>query len=155
MSFLPIAPTFQFRQSGGMSDTHFSFVLETPPADPETALAHYLARLKVETDAWDVKTDMERGRSDFVVIDTRSPEAYRERHIAGAISFPHRTMNAETTAHLPRDKVMITYCWGPGCNSSTKGALRLATLGFRVKELIGGLEYWIKEGGPLVEKSEP
>jgi len=138
-----------------MSDTHFSFALETPAADPETALAHYLAKLNVETDAWDLKTDMERGRSDFVVIDTRSPEAYRERHIAGAISFPHRTMNTETTAHLPKDKVMITYCWGLGCNASTKGALRLASLGFRVKELIGGLEYWIKEGGPVGGESEP
>ena len=138
-----------------MTDTHFSFVLETPAADPETASAHYLAKLKVETDAWVVKTDMERERSDFVVIDTRSPEAFRERHIAGAISFPHRTMNAETTAHLPKEKLMITYCWGPGCNASTKGALRLAALGFRVKELIGGLEYWIKEGGPVRGKSEP
>jgi len=103
---------------------------------------------------WDVKTDLERGRSDFVVIDTRSREELYDRHISGAISFPHRTMNAETTAHLPKDKVMVTYCWSPGCNASTKGALRLAALGFRVKELIGGLEYWIREGGPVEGKLE-
>ena len=58
-------------------------------------------------------------------------------------------------ARLPKDKVMVTYCWGPGCNSSTKGALRLAALGFRVKELIGGLEYWIKGGGRVEGKLEP
>ena len=44
---------------------------------------------------------------------------------------------------------MVTYCCGPGCNSSTKAALRLASLGFRVKELIGGLEYWLREGGQV------
>jgi rhodanese-related sulfurtransferase len=58
-------------------------------------------------------------------------------------------MNAETTAHLPKDKVMVTYCWHLGCNASTKGALKLASLGFRVKELVGGLEYFIREGGRL------
>ena len=63
-------------------------------------------------------------------------------------------MNAETTADLPKDQVMVTYCWGPGCNGSTKGALKLAALGFRVKELIGGLEYWMREGGPVEGKLE-
>jgi len=137
-----------------MSSTNFSFVLETPAASPEIAQEHFLSKLAVETDPWDVKTDMERGRTDFTVVDTRSREDYEARHIAGAISFPHRTMNAETTAHLPKDKLMVTYCWGPGCNSSTKGALKLAALGFRVKELIGGLEYWIKEGGQVEGKLE-
>lgn len=132
-----------------MNKPNFSFVLETPVADPETAQQHFAAKLSVETDAWDVKTDMERGQDSFVVVDTRSREDYAMRHIAGAISLPQRSINQDTTAHLPKEKVMITYCWGPGCNGSTKGALRLASLGFRVKELIGGLEYWIREGGPV------
>lgn len=130
-----------------MSNANFSFVLETSAVSPEEAQKHFAAKLTVETDAWDVKTDLERGRSDFVVIDVRSREQYDERHIAGAISLPYRSMNAETTAHLPKDKMMVTYCWHLGCNASTKGALKLAALGFRVKELIGGLEYFIKEGG--------
>jgi rhodanese-related sulfurtransferase len=133
----------------GMKETQFSFVLETPVASPEEAQKHFAAKLTVETDAWDVKTDLERGRSDFVVIDVRSREHYEQRHIAGAISFPYRSMNAETTAQLPKDKVVVTYCWHSGCNASTKGALKLAALGFRVKELIGGLEYFIKEGGQV------
>ncbi len=132
-----------------MREPQFSFVLETPATEPEDAQLHFASKLRVETDAWDLKTDMERGRSDFIVIDTRSPDAFAARRIAGAINLPHRTMNAETTAHLPKDKVMVTYCWHPGCNASTKGALRLAALGFRVKELVGGLEYWIRDGGSV------
>lgn len=132
-----------------MRETQFSFVLETAVAETEAAERYFRAKLSFETDAWDVKTDMERGRSDFLVIDTRSRADFEARRIAGAINLPYRSMNAETTAHLPKDKVMVTYCWGPGCNGSTKGALKLASLGFRVKELIGGLEYWIREGGPL------
>jgi len=132
-----------------MSNPKFSFVLETPAACPEEAQKHFAAKLNLETDAWDVKTDLERGRSDFVVIDVRSREDFEQRHIAGAISFPYRGMDAQTTAQLPKDKVMVTYCWHHGCNASTKGALKLAALGFRVKELIGGLEYFIKEGGKV------
>jgi rhodanese-related sulfurtransferase len=132
-----------------MRETQFSFVLETPAAEVEDAEHHFRSKLSFETDAWDVKTDMERGRTDFIVIDTRSPADFEARRIAGAINLPHRSMNAETTSQLPKDKLMVTYCWGPGCNGSTKGALKLASLGFRVKELIGGLEYWIREGGQV------
>jgi len=132
-----------------MNETKFSFALEDPAADPERARLHFQSKLMFETDPWDVKTDMERGRSDFIVIDVRRREDFEARRIAGAISLPYRSINAETIAQLPKDKLMVTYCWGPGCNSSTKGALKLASLGFHVKELIGGLEYWIKEGGRL------
>ena len=134
---------------GTMRETQFSFVLETSATEVELAERHFRSKLSFETDAWDVKTDMERGRADFVVIDTRSPADFEARRIAGAINLPYRSMDAETTARLPKEKVMVTYCWGPGCNGSTKGALKLASLGFRVKELIGGLEYWIREGGKL------
>ena len=40
----------------------------------------------------------------------------------------------------------MVYCWGVSCNSSTKAAARLAGLGVQVKEMIGGIEYWLREG---------
>ena len=132
-----------------MREPQFSFVLETPGAEPKDAAIHFQSKLTLETDAWDLITDIERGRSDFVVIDTRSPAEFEARRIAGAINLPYRSMTAETTAHLPKDKVMVTYCNHPACNASTKGALKLASLGFRVKEFGGGLEYFIKEGGKV------
>lgn len=42
--------------------------------------------------------------------------------------------------------LIVTYCDGIGCNASTKGALNMATLGFNVKELIGGLDWWKRDG---------
>ena len=29
-----------------------------------------------------------------------------------------------------------------GCNGATKAAMQLSALGFAVKEMIGGMEYW-------------
>ena len=44
---------------------------------------------------------------------------------------------------------MVTYCWGPGCNGATRAALALSLLGYRVREMIGGFEYWAREGLPV------
>jgi rhodanese-related sulfurtransferase len=38
------------------------------------------------------------------------------------------------------------YCKGTGCNASTRGALKMSKLGFKVKELFGGLESWKSDG---------
>jgi rhodanese-related sulfurtransferase len=44
---------------------------------------------------------------------------------------------------------VVTYCWGPGCNGATRAALEFAKLGYPVKEMIGGFEYWVREGAPV------
>ena len=136
------------------TNPNFSFVLEHPPAEPAVAERHFVAKLAVETDAADVHLDLERGQPGIVLVDTRSPDAYARCHIPAAVNLPTRTISPETTASLPRDKVIVTYCWGPGCNGSTRAAAKLAALGFRVKEMIGGIGYWRKEGLP-VEGTSP
>src|SRR5262245_37407931 len=133
--------------------SHFSLVLEVPPAEPQHASRHFVSKLSVETDPSDVMLDLQRGQNSFIIIDVRSVEDFEECHVEGAVSFPYRQMNAETVAHLQKDKLVVVYCWGPGCNASTKAALRLSSLGFRVKEMIGGLEYWKREGGNLTGKN--
>lgn len=55
-------------------------------------------------------------------------------------------MSFHTTEHLDKNKIYICYCDGIGCNASTKAALKLLTLGFKVKELIGGLDWWKRDG---------
>src|SRR5437764_6532208 len=92
-------------------------------------------KLRFHTDSWDLSVDLRAGLSDIVVIDARSRDAYAAGHIRGAVSFPHREMSAETTAQLDCSKVYVVYCDGIGCNASTKGAYKLAGLGFRAKEL--------------------
>lgn len=121
--------------------------LPSSAASPEAAQRHFAGRLGLETDVADLMADLGKHHPGLVVIDTRSPESFALCHIPGAINLPR--IDAASTADLSREKVYVVYCWGPGCNGSTKGALRLAELGFLVKELTGGLEYWRKEGGRL------
>jgi len=114
---------------------------------------YYQARLQYEIDPWDLNEALARG-DKIQLVDTRSPEAYERGHIAGAVNIPHRTMSPVTTAHLEKEALIVTYCDGIRCNGSTKGALNLVQLGFRVKELIGGLDCWRFDGYP-VEGLEP
>jgi rhodanese-related sulfurtransferase len=119
-----------------------SRVLSTPAAPPDAAAAFFQSKLAYETDAADVYTDMQQGIDDFLLLDVRSPEAYARSHAVGAVNLPHPLISGETTAQFPPDKLLVVYCWGPGCNGATKAALKLSALGFAVKEMIGGIEYW-------------
>ncbi|WP_369790112.1 rhodanese-like domain-containing protein [Rouxiella sp. WC2420] len=131
-----------------------SRVLAFPPPSPNVSEQYLHAKLSFYTDAWDVAEDLRLQVSEIVVIDTRAESLYQAGHIPGAVSFPHRLMDEASTAALDRDKVYVTYCDGIGCNGSTQGAYKLARLGFRVKELIGGLDFWIRDGHPLAKGDE-
>lgn len=108
-------------------------------------LQHYRDKLTWEIDSWDLKLALDAG-GKVLVVDARSAEAFAKEHIPGAVNIPHRTMSPETTGHLDKDALTVTYCDGIGCNASTKGALNMVKLGFRVKELIGGLDWWKRDG---------
>ena len=108
-------------------------------------IKHYSDKLEYEIDSWDLRAALDKGEK-IVVIDARSAQSYQEEHIPGSVSIPHRTMTNESTRHLDREVLYVTYCDGIGCNASTKGALNMARLGFRVKELMGGLDWWKRDG---------
>lgn len=108
-------------------------------------LQHYSDKLAYEMDSWDLNAALEAGER-IAVIDARSVEAFDREHIPGALNVPHRTMSPETTGHIAKDVLIVTYCDGIGCNASTKGALNMLKLGFRVKELMGGLDWWKRDG---------
>jgi len=85
------------------------------------------------------------------VIDARTPEAHARGHVPGSTNMPHRTIDSSTTGSLPRGNVIVTYCDGVFYNPSTKAAAKLTALGFRVKEMLDGMEGWRKEGYPVEE----
>lgn len=108
-------------------------------------LNYYRSKLDFEMDSWDVHEALSNG-DRLVVVDGRSAEAYALEHIPGALSLPHRGIDADSTASLDRSRIYVCYCDGIGCNASTKTALKLLLLGFEVRELIGGLDWWKRDG---------
>ncbi len=108
-------------------------------------IQYYQQKLDFEWDAADLFEELEKG-SNVVIVDTRKRFAYETEHIPGAVSISHRTMDEQATRTLDRKPIYVCYCDGIGCNGSTKGSLKMTKLGFRVRELIGGLDWWKRDG---------
>ncbi len=119
-------------------------------ATPEVALAHFQARLRFETDCWDVHHSIINGVANFILLDVRSESLYREGHLPTAIPLPHSQIRMETLPPLPIRGIYVVYCAGPHCNGANKAAIKISLLGLPVKEMIGGIEGWKDEGFELV-----
>ena len=105
----------------------------------------YQQKLAHEMDSADLYEALEKDEP-IVVVDGRSAAAYAKEHIPGAVSLPLREISSSAVESLDRSKLYVCYCDGIGCNASTKTALKLLTLGFQVRELIGGLDWWKRDG---------
>ena len=127
----------------------------------EELVAHFSSRLAFETDASDVHADFE-DKERFVLVDVRGLSSWDQGHAVGAIHMPHAQIAERAPKEIPMDMPVVVYCWGPGCNGAHKGALNFALLGYQVKEMIGGFEYWAREGypvegvdGPIIRSKDP
>ena len=125
------------------------------------AVAHFAARLRFETDPSDVRAAQLAG-DRFVLVDSRGDAAWRQGRATGAVHLPTARITAEAARTIPADVPVVVYCWGPGCNGGTKAALAFAQAGYAVREMLGGFEYWAREGmpvetddGPLVRAADP
>jgi rhodanese-related sulfurtransferase len=113
------------------------------------AVAFFASRLAFQTDVADVQAALASGDPGFVLVDSRSPAAWARGRIPGAVHLPTAQIPERASAALDPRVPVVTYCWGPGCNGATRAALALARLGYVVREMLGGIEYWIREGFPV------
>ena len=111
----------------------------------EEQIKFYNDKLRFEMDSADLYETISTNQN-IIIVDTRTAEAFELEHIPGAINIPHRTMTLESMKQFDKNALFVSYCDGIGCNGSTKGAINLAKLGFTVKELIGGLDWWKRDG---------
>ncbi len=108
----------------------------------------FAAKLEYETDASDLYAAQKAGDA-IIVIDVRSDEAWAQGRVPGAVHMHYREIAARAPQEIAEGSEVVVYCWSPGCNAGAKGALEFAKLGYTVRELIGGFEYWVREGYPV------
>ena len=121
-------------------------VTEIPPAAAAAVVARYAGRLAFETDCADVAAAVGSGSPGFVLVDVRAPKLHAAGHVPGALSIPRGKLTPRRLEAWPPDTLFVVYCAGPHCNGADRAALHLATLGRRVKVMIGGVTGWADEG---------
>ena len=121
----------------------------TSEFDTDVAVQHFAARLRYETDVSDVHEAMHRAEPGFVLVDSRGQAAWDQGHLPGALHLPTASIPERAPELIPVGTPVVTYCWGPGCNGATRAALAFARLGYEVREMLGGYEYWVREGYPV------
>lgn len=83
------------------------------------------------------------------LVDTRRRASWDHGHIPGAVHLPTAEILERAAELIPAGGRVVVYSWGPGCNGSTFAAVAFAELGYPVREMIGGFEYWARNGLPV------
>ncbi|QKW05333.1 rhodanese-like domain-containing protein [Streptomyces sp. NA04227] len=122
-------------------------VLRVPPAPAAEAAAYFRASLAFHTDVSDVAAALASATGPgFTLIDTRSTRSWDQGHVPGALHLPTALIPEQAGRLLDPATPVVTYCWSPACDGGVRAALALAELGYQVKEMRGGFEYWVREG---------
>ena len=100
-----------------------------------------------EASAW-IRENGSRG--DFVLLDVRTPQEYRDERIAGALLIDYLSESfREDLGSMDRGKRYLIYCRTG--NRSGKAVSLMKELRFReVRHLSGGIVKWKEQGLPTV-----
>ena len=89
----------------------------------------------------DEAVTMMEEESGYIILDVRTPEEFRERHIPNAINIPNETIGSEDIQELPdKDELILVYCRSG--NRSKQASGKLAELGYTNIVEIGGINDW-------------
>jgi rhodanese-related sulfurtransferase len=118
------------------------------------ALQYFTTKLEHETDPTDVYAAQKAGER-VTLVDVRGEEAWAQGRVTGAIHMPYREIAERAPREIAAGTAVVVYCWSPACNAGAKGAREFALLGYPVREMIGGYEYWAREGQPVENDEGP
>ncbi len=78
---------------------------------------------------------------DYIILDVRTEEEFREKHIPGAINIPNETIGEDEISALPdKEQMILVYCRSG--NRSKQAAKKLAAQGYTNILEFGGINDW-------------
>ena len=115
---------------------------------PKVLQKYFETKLEAEVGPYGLKHLMEEEKGKLTILDVRRPEHFAQERIPGAI---HMTLEelAKRYKELPKKNRIVTYCYMFMCSLAPTAALFLAKKGYKVTELVGGIEDWKKLGNDV------
>jgi rhodanese-related sulfurtransferase len=123
-------------------------------SESELAALVFRAKAAAYASPMTIKEWQDAGRNDFLLVDARKRMPRPKKRIAGSLWFPQPEIN-ERLAELPKDKLIVLYCWDVWCSLATSAALVLIEHDYRVKELYGGIAAWEALHLPEIDVDKP
>jgi rhodanese-related sulfurtransferase len=117
--------------------------------ETERAIEHFQAKLAFEIGPFEVKETKE----NLQIIDLRTKDQFDKGHVPGAINVLLEDLETRLPS-LKKDVTSVVYCYNITCHLSAKAALLLAQKGYKVRELVGGWEEYVKSNAPVESKAE-
>ena len=95
---------------------------------------------------------------DALFVDSRDAADYAKDHIPGAVNLPMRKwaeLWPQAESQLPRDRMLVLYCYGAHCGLSTRQGKALLEEGYEDLVVLDyGWSTWTKHGQPTVRHPE-
>jgi rhodanese-related sulfurtransferase len=121
------------------------------PASQVALLQHFKTKMDAYVSPPALKSWLEAGRNDVLVVDVRNPGPPMTERIAGAVALAERDLD-QRWSELAKDKLVVLVCWDVWCSLGASAAIRLIERGFQVKELAGGMQAWKSLGFPVTRE---
>lgn len=122
--------------------------------DSKKAVEFFEQELDFKTNPHGVKAVLDGKVKNVTIVDVRSAADYAKGHIPGAINIPfeqHDSFDGGELVfpELRKDGYNYVYCYQLLCNLGQKAAKKFASLGYPVKEIVGGYAEWVAEKNPV------
>jgi sulfur-carrier protein adenylyltransferase/sulfurtransferase len=144
----PECPACGTRELGVLSD-YDEYCAGVPAVTPDSAEAPGDAPGELaEIAPSELAARLDQGEP-LTLLDVREESEWRIGRIEGAALVPLRQV-PESVTRIPRDREVVVYCHH-GSRSRT-AAEHLASQGFRVSNLTGGIDRWSREVDPSVPR---
>ena len=80
-------------------------------------------------------------KTDYIILDVRTPAEFAEKHIPGAVNIPNETIGTDAIIQLPdKDQLILVYCRSG--NRSKQASEKLVELGYTNIVEFGGIIDW-------------
>lgn len=154
-AFFLVSATALFAASSGFCEKpQEATAPESSLQDSAIAVEYFQNELNFKTNPHGVKAVLDSKIKNVTIVDVRDAKSFAEGHIPGAINVPaerHANFEGFETefSELRKDGFNYIYCYEQLCNLSQKAAKKFASLGYPVKEIVGGFDAWKDRKNPI------
>ncbi len=116
------------------------------PYDVKKANEYFRDKMSFTTGSHELEllVNSRKDPDSYQVIDVRYPADFAAGHVPGAINLPKGKW--QNPKGLNKNATLYLYCYNQTCHLAAEAAVELTEQGYRVIEVEGGWDTWVRNG---------